>query len=82
MAYKGKSYGEDDEYRARMKKSRLAFSEVKPTSEYSETNYYNQTPGQDMMPRFVINSFWHDYAEHIASRSRGPFLTPNFHKTC
>ncbi len=36
-------YKEDDgmdEYRERMKKSRLAFSEVKPTSEYSETNYF------------------------------------------
>ena len=43
-----------------------------------ETNYYKQTHLSSSQYLIPINPFWRDYAEHIASGAKTPFLSANF----
>ena len=70
-------YGELSEMNDRSKTRRL-FRQLEKTKEYAENNYYHRRITDQGALLVTANSFWKDYAEHIAKGAGKSFLSPNF----
>jgi len=58
------------------------FTNVQPTKEYKERQYYNNS-AESFMNLIVVNKFWVELARHIVKNGlKAPFLTSNFIYAC
>ena len=70
-------FGEVSEMAKRAKGKRL-FRQVEKTKEYAENNYYQRRITEQGASLISANSFWKDYANHLARAAGKPFLSSNF----
>ncbi len=66
----------DDDYLARDEIRRF-YRKLDKTKEWAENNYYKLRITAQTADLVRVNPFWRDYAAHVASGSKGPFLSGN-----
>lgn len=74
-------FGEVSELDKRDKARRL-FRQLEKTREYAENNYYHRRITDQGASLITANSFWKDYADHLAKADGKPFLSSNFGWAC
>ena len=73
--------GNVDPFGARLglrKQARAFYQKIGKVMEWAESNYYRITV-QNQNPNLIpVNSFWSDYAKHLSTDGKKPFLSGNF----
>ncbi len=65
-------------YTAERAVQKAALEELGETREYAETHYYGNTEGKYWKNQVSESGFWADYAEHVCTGSKKPFLADSF----
>ncbi len=56
---------------------RAYYRQLGPTKEWAENNYYHLPISAQDASLITVNAFWRDYAAHVASGAKTPFVSPN-----
>ena len=56
--------------------ARKFYQKLDKTQEWAENNYYHVPREQQNADRVKVNGFWRDYANHVATDEKAPFLSP------
>jgi hypothetical protein len=60
---------------ARRGEARKFYQKLDKTQEWAENNYYHVPREQQNADRVKVNGFWRDYANHVATDEKAPFLS-------
>ncbi len=58
-------------------KYRALYRQIGATKEWAENNYYKLRITEQNASLVGVNAFWRDYAAHVASGNKGPFVSGN-----
>ncbi len=56
---------------------RAYYRQLGPTKEWAENNYYRLPISAQDASLVTVNAFWRDYAAHVASGAKTPFVSPH-----